>query len=272
MNAMTRLRVSAISYLNTAPLMWDFDHGDLRRKYKVDYTVPSVCAEMLAKGMVDIGIVPAAAYATIPGLRIIGDVCIASKGAVRSIYLVSKRPAEEVRQVAVDSSSRTSVALLRLLYVLRWRSDPKFAPREPKLDDMLADHDAALLIGDPALKVGHTELGGQYLLYDLGHEWQELTGDPFVYAFWAIRSGLKDDGATRDFEASRDRGVRPENIARTVAEWAPRLDLPAGELSTYLMQSIHYRLDEKCIAGLRRFYSLAAKAGALPQAPELMFL
>jgi chorismate dehydratase len=270
MNAMPRLRVSAISYLNTAPLMWDFDHGELRRKYKVDYTVPSVCAEMLAKEMVDIGIVPTAAYATIPGLRIIGDVCIASKGAVRSIYLVSKKPAEQVRHVAVDSSSRTSVALLRLLYALRWRGEPTFATKEPKLESMLAEHDAALLIGDPALKVGRSV--GKYLLYDLGHEWQELTGEPFVYAFWAMRGGLEDYGAKRDFEASRDHGTRPENIAKTVAEWAPRLDLPAGDLSTYLTQSIHYRLDETCIAGLRRFYSLAAEAGALPQAPELVFV
>ena len=113
---MPRLRVSAISFLNTAPLMWDFDHGELRREYEVDYTLPAICAEMLRAGTADIGIIPVAAYASIPDLVVIPDIAIAARGPVRSILLISKVPVEQMRRVAVDTSSRTSVALLQVLF------------------------------------------------------------------------------------------------------------------------------------------------------------
>ncbi|HUS19463.1 MAG TPA: MqnA/MqnD/SBP family protein, partial [Terriglobales bacterium] len=113
---MARLRVSAISFLNTAPLMWDFDHGDLRRKYQVDYTLPSTCAELLRQGMADIGIIPVAAYAGIPDLVVIPDIAIAAKGPVKSILLISKVPLTKIKTIAVDTSSRTSVALLQVLF------------------------------------------------------------------------------------------------------------------------------------------------------------
>src|SRR5205085_6164057 len=113
---MSRLRVSAISFLNTAPLMWDFDHGPLRREYEVDYTLPSVCAEMLSTGTADIGIIPVAAYGNIPDLVVIPDIAIAARGPVRSILLISKVPVEQISSVAVDTSSRTSVALLQVLF------------------------------------------------------------------------------------------------------------------------------------------------------------
>ena len=127
---MSRLRLSAISFLNTAPLMWDFDHGDLRREYEVDYTLPSVCAEMMREGTADVGIIPVAAYAAIPDLVVIPDVAIAARGAVRSILLISKRPIDQMRSVAVDTSSRTSVALLQVLlnrYYLHSADLPEFA-------------------------------------------------------------------------------------------------------------------------------------------------
>src|SRR6266436_3369125 len=113
---MPRLRVSAISFLNTAPLMWDFDHGDLRRDYRVDYTLPSACAELLRNAMADIGIIPAAAYATIPNLVVIPDVAIAARGPVKSILLISKVPVEQIKTVGADTSSRSSVALLKVLF------------------------------------------------------------------------------------------------------------------------------------------------------------
>src|SRR5438105_12061335 len=151
---MSRLRVSAISFLNTAPLMWDFDHGPLRREYEVDYTLPSVCAEMLSAGTADIGIIPVAAYGSIPDLLVIPDIAIAARGPVRSILLISKVPVEQIKSVAVDTSSRTSVALLQVLfnrYYSRAADLPEFLPMRPKLKPMLAACDAALLIGDEAL-------------------------------------------------------------------------------------------------------------------------
>src|SRR5580765_5563701 len=113
---MRRLRISAISYLNTAPLMWDFEHGDAGRSFDISYTVPSLCAKTLAEGAGDIGIIPAAAYAQIPGLVVLPDVAIASRRAVRSILLVSRVPINQVRSIALDTSSMTSVALTKILF------------------------------------------------------------------------------------------------------------------------------------------------------------
>src|SRR5579864_5400960 len=113
---MRRLRISAISYLNTAPLMWDFEHGDAGREFEISYTLPSNCARALAGGTADIGIIPAAAYTEIPGLLVLPEVAIASRRPVRSILLVSKVPIEQVRTVALDTSSMTSVALTKVLF------------------------------------------------------------------------------------------------------------------------------------------------------------
>src|SRR5580692_4860239 len=112
---MRRLRISAISYLNTAPLMWDFEHGDAGRDFDISYTLPSACAHALAEGTADIGVIPPAAYAEIHGLQVLPEVAIASRRAVRSILLVSRVPIEKVRTVALDTSSMTSVALLKVL-------------------------------------------------------------------------------------------------------------------------------------------------------------
>src|SRR5579863_1448460 len=131
--------------------MWDFDFGELRRDYRVDYTLPSTCAELLTKGMADIGIIPVAAYATIPDLVVIPDVAIASHGAVRSILLIGNVPVDKMKRVAVDTSSRTSVALLRILFEKFYGAKPELVPMEPKLKAMLKDCDSGLVIGDPAL-------------------------------------------------------------------------------------------------------------------------
>src|SRR6476620_142718 len=147
------MRISAISYLNTAPLMWDFDHGLTGREFEITYTVPSQCAAELARGTADIGIIPSAACAVIPDLAIIPGVAIASKQAVRSILLVSHKPLDEIKTVALDSSSLTSVALTRVLFEKWWGGERSFVSETPNLEKMLARSDAGLLIGDPALQV-----------------------------------------------------------------------------------------------------------------------
>src|SRR5689334_9801336 len=114
------MRISAISYLNTAPLMWDFEHGAAGKLFEIGYTIPSQCAAELESGSADIGIIPAAAYATIPRLSILPEVAIAAAGAVRSILLISRKPLDEIRTVALDSSSLTSVALTRVLFEKFW--------------------------------------------------------------------------------------------------------------------------------------------------------
>src|SRR3954469_23037128 len=268
---MQRLRVSAISFLNTAPLMWDFDHGDLRREYEVEYTLPSVCAEMMREGTADIGIIPVAAYAAIPDLLVIPDVAIAARGAVRSILLISKMPVDEMRTVAVDTSSRTSVALLQVLlnrYYLHSTAPPQFVPMRPKLKPMLAACDGALLIGDEALLGARDVRNEKFHILDLAAEWKRFTGKCFVFAFWAVRKAALEgrDGAeiTRAFQKSRDHGLQPKNMQKTALEWSVRLGLLEDEITSYLTENIFYHLDADCMAGLQLFYEYAAECGALP--------
>jgi len=277
---MTRLRISAISFLNTAPLMWDFEHGEHQRDFEIDYTVPSACAEALRAGAADIGIIPAISYQNIPDLQIIPDVAIASNGPVRSILLVSKVNLPEIRSVAMDTSSRTSVALLQILFAKYWRTDleprhasslPQFLPMEPNLTAMLSACDAGLLIGDPALTVDRSH----YHVLDLAEEWKRQTGKAFVFAFWAVRRqaieahALRSDLA-RIFQQSRDHGLA--NLPAIARDWAPRVGITEEDVKHYLASNISYCLDRLNLDGLNLFYRLAAQRGLIPEPRELEFL
>lgn len=269
---MSRLKISAISYLNTAPLLWDFEHGAAGADFDLSYTIPSACAQALRDGTAEIGIIPAAAYATLPDLVIVPDVAIASRRAVRSILLVSKVPVEQIRTVALDTSSMTSVVLAKILF-LKWLGGAReYAGMSPDLEAMLAKCDGALLIGDPALQVDRT----RYLTIDLAEEWIARTGKSFVFAFWAIRkqalAGRNGAAITEVFQKSRDHGLAPNNLATIAQDWAPRLGLTVEAVRFYLTQNIHYYLDPPCLEGLALFYRLAAEIGALPPAPGLQFV
>jgi len=279
---MSRLKISAISYLNTAPLLWDFEHAqaDASRvsdsDFDISYTIPSACAEALAAGTADIGIIPAAAYATVPDLVIIPDVAIAARRAVRSILLVSRIPVEKwtehVRAVALDTSSMTSVALAKILFA-KWLGGARdYKPMAPDLEAMLGACDAALLIGDPALQVDRK----RYFTLDLAEEWVARTGKSFVFAFWAIRkqalAGRNAAPIAEAFQKSRNHGLSPKNLEAIAQEWAPRLGLTVEAVCVYLTHNIHYYLDPPCLEGLELYYRLAAEVGALPQAPGLRFV
>jgi len=294
---MRPLRISAISYLNTAPLMWDFEHDphpfaknakepalslpkgwaaplkELGAQFEISYTLPSGCARALAEGKADIGIIPAAAYAEIPGLQVIPDVAIASRQAVRSILLVSKVPLGKIRTVALDTSSMTSVALLKVLFEKWLGGAREYKSMDPNLETMLSDCDAGLLIGDPALRADRS----RYHTLDLAEEWIRRTGKPFVFAFWAVRGeALREADPALDlsaiFRESRDHGLQPESLDQIAREWAPRLGLTEAEVRDYLTKNIHYQLDDACIEGLNLFYKYAAEIGALPAAPGLRFV
>ncbi|HWG40241.1 MAG TPA: menaquinone biosynthesis protein [Candidatus Acidoferrales bacterium] len=210
---MPPLRISAISFLNTAPLMWDFENGEtaarLRQTFEISYTIPSRCAEQLKEGSADIGIIPVAAYTVIPDLVIVPDVAIAAKNKVRSILLVSKVRIDRIRSVATDDSSRTSAALVEIYLRKFVGLDPGFTRQKPSLKEMLQWHDAALLIGDPALQA-RTD---GYFVYDLAEEWKRWTGRPFVFAFWAVRKAALEGRAAEPnisqvFQESRDNGLK----------------------------------------------------------------
>jgi chorismate dehydratase len=279
---MSRLKISAISYLNTAPLMWDFEHGQAGadrvtdNDFDISYTIPSACAEALGAGTADIGIIPAAACTTVPDLVIIRDVAIAARRAVRSILLISKAPLEEwdkrVRTVALDTSSMTSVALTKILFA-KWMGGARdYKPMAPDLDAMLGACDAALLIGDPALQVDRT----RYFTLDLAEEWVARTGKSFVFAFWAIRkqalAGRNGAAIAEVFRKSRDHGLSPKKLEAIAQEWAPRLGLSVEFVRVYLTHNIHYYLDPPGLEGLKLYYRLAAEIGALPEALDLRFI
>jgi chorismate dehydratase len=269
---MRRLRISAISYLNTAPLMWDFEHGNAGSDFEISFTVPSRCAEALRAGIADIGIIPAAAHATIPDLIVLPRIAIASRRAVRSILLLSKVPLEKIRTVALDTSSMTSVALTKVLFAKFWGGGRSFHSMPPDIDAMLQQHDAGLLIGDPALQVDRS----RYYTLDLAEEWIRYTGKPFVFAFWAVRRDALSEAPSLDlaaiFQRSRDLGLWPRSINEIAFKWAPRVGLTEDQVRSYLTENIHYELDPACLEGLQLFYRYAAEIGALPAAPDLCFL
>lgn len=280
-----RLRIAAISFLNPAPLMWDFEHepqmSKLESLYRLAWMMPSACAERLALPLhdpqaADIGLIPVASLATMPGLLIIPGCAIAAKRKVRSILLVRRatQPLAEIRTVAADTSSRASLAYLQILFKLWGTPDVVFLPHFPDLDPMLEVADAALLIGDPALfaleeRQNLQERSGEELVYhDLAEEWIALTGVPWVSAVWAIReasliaSGRTLEEIAADFAASRDNGLA--DIELLVEEWSARLPIPANTIRAYLTTNIFYFLDQECMDGLREFFRLAAKHGILP--------
>jgi chorismate dehydratase len=269
---MKPLRISAISYLNTAPLMWDFERG-VRRDFEVSYTIPSLCAASLREGSADVGIIPAAAYTSISKLAIIPGVAIASRRAVRSILLVSKVPLEEIRTVAVDTSSMTSVALIKILFAKWWGGGRTFTPMAPDIAQMLETHDAGLVIGDPALQINRS----RYVTYDLAEEWIRLTGKPFVFAFWAVRQASltaadRDLDLAATFQESRDHGLLPKSLDHIATTWSPRLRLSQTEVKSYLTENIYYSLDPACLEGMQLFYQYAQECGALASAPPLCFV
>jgi len=250
--------------------MWDFQFPHIARDYEISYTVPSLCAEALRTGQADIGIIPAITYAEIPDLAIIPDVAIASRGPVRSILLISKVPIEQIRTLAADTSSRTSVVLCRLLLTKYFNVNPQFTPMSPNAAEMLAKHDAALLIGDAALLAEHS---APYV-YDLAEIWVRSTGKPFVFAFWAVRKqALKEARPGLDiasvFQQSRDHGLEPAALDRLSEEWSAKLGMTRDDVHSYLTNNIYYRLDSDCLSGLRLFFSLSGEHDLVTKPSEL---
>jgi chorismate dehydratase len=275
-NPQQRLRIAAIQFLNPAPLMWDFEHppfnDELASRYQIDWMLPSECADRLAAGKADIGLIPIAALATIPGLRILPGCTIASKGRVRSLLLVRRanQPLASFRSIAADSASRTTLVYTRIL-LHEWRNpDVPFLLMNAYLDAMLDRADAAILIGDPALLALEEQANrfvrtGEELVYhDLAEEWFSLTGLPFVSAVWAAAPGIPlGESIEDDFIRSRDHGL--ENIEALVQEWSAKLPVSEATIRTYLTENIHYLLDTECIEGMKEFFRRAAQLNILPE-------
>jgi chorismate dehydratase len=290
---MAKLRISIVEFLNTAPLVWGFTDGPLTGKYDLSFTLPSQCAEALRRGDVDVAIIPAIEYQRMENVVVLPGMAVAAKGEVRSILLVAKRPIEKVKRIALDTSSRSSAALVRLLAAEYWKIQPEFVDAAPDPSEMLKHADAALVIGDPALRIAvkMDELAGKIpsgedcckgdpenapvpgfetlFVYDVAYQWRELTGKPCVLAIWAARRDAMSPEILADFEASKKYGL--ERL-REIAEGASlKLNLPAGALERYLAENIHFDLEEEYLAGLQLYYEKAAAAGLIPRARPLEF-
>ncbi|MDR3772359.1 MAG: menaquinone biosynthesis protein [Terracidiphilus sp.] len=289
-----RLRIAAINFLNPAPLMWDFEHSPheapLAQRYQIDRMMPSECADRLASGKADIGLVPIVSLAANPTLRILPGCTIASKGRVRSLLLVHRagQPLAALRSVAADTASRTTLAYARILFHHWGNPQVPFLPLSAELDAMLDAADAAILIGDPALlaleeQANRFERTGELLVYhDLAEEWTALMNVPFVSAVWAaaarnsagapepalsLSKGLDfetwESSTAEDLIRSRDHGL--QNIDALVAEWSGRIPIPEETIRAYLTTNIHYILDEECLEGMKVFFRTAASLGILPE-------
>jgi chorismate dehydratase len=259
--------------------MWDFDHPPLSQqlasRYEIHSMLPSQCADALASGTADIGLLPIASFAVIPGLQILPGCTIASKGKVRSLLLVRRasRPLDKLRSVAADIASRTTLVYARILFHKWGNPDVPFVPMAADLDTMLERADAAIVIGDPALlaleeRANRFERTAEELVYhDLAEQWHNLTGLPFVSAVWGIACSSPlvgtIDSIAADFIHSRDHGLA--NIDALVAEWAGKMPISDDTIHSYLTTNIHYVLDEECIEGMRGFFRIAAEFGVLPR-------
>jgi chorismate dehydratase len=259
-------KVSVVQYLNAVPLVWGMLKGIQQGRYALEFMTPAACADAVRLGKADLGIIPSIEYQRLDRAQVLSGISIASKDEVKSILLLSKVPIEKIQTVAVDNSSRTSAALLRILmrkFYSRWVN---VVPSAPKPAQMLKRAEAALIIGDPAL----TYDGQVPEVYDLAAEWKKFTGLPFVFALWVGREEAKVGRYRKDFEDSRDYGLA--HIDAIAAEYAPKLNMQPPGVKAYLTQNVDYSLDEENRKGLRLFYKLAREAGIIPVEKDLYFV
>jgi chorismate dehydratase len=262
---MPTLKISVVQYLNSVPLIWGMLHGRQQGVHELQFATPAHCADAVRDGRVDIGIIPVIEYHRMDDMQIIAGISIASKSRVRSVLLLSKLPIEKIQSVAVDTSSRTSVAFLRILLGKFYSRTANMLPAAPRPEEMMKRADAALVIGDPALTYR-----GSARVYDLAAEWKKFTGLPFVFAFWAGHRDKNLSKWRKDFEESREFGLA--HVDDIAAEYALKLNMEPAEVKVYLTENIDYSLDEENCRGLRLFFKLAREAGIIPVEKELHFV
>ena len=259
------VRLGAVGYLNARPLTWALDRAPER--WQIRYDVPTVCSALLHARDVDLGLIPSFDYLEAPDYRLVPGVGIGSRGPVASVALFTRVPLEGIRRIALDSSSRTSVALVKVLCHHRFHIAPEFASHGPHLDAMTQGSDAALLIGDPALEADHEALG--LLKIDLGAEWTAMTGLPFVYAAWTGRAGAISPSDVRLLQAAQEDGVR--SLGAIATEYGRGDATVAARAATYLRDNVRYGIGPDDARGLQMFLDYAADLGLAPRKRSLEF-
>lgn len=263
-----RPRLAASSYLNTAPLVWSFQQGNQQGAVElVTDAAPARCADLLARGEVEAALVPIIEYQRIPEARVVPGVCVGSHSGVRSVVLVSKHEdLKNVRRVALDTSSRTSQALVKIIFREFLDFEPQWETSRPDVQAMMNDNDAALLIGDPAMKIS---LPGVHV-FDLASLWRRFTNTGFVFAMWMARAGAVEAVSEVDFAGARDEGL--EQVEQIISQYETVVPLPRAEIRKYLTENITFNLDESLERGMLLYFELALKHGLIDNNKPLEFL
>jgi len=269
------MRIAASTYLNSAPLVYSFTQGFLRKKYDfIGDEAPSRCAEMLEAGECEIALIPVIEFQRIPGLRIVPEIAVASKKRVRSVLIASRRPLEDVRRLTLDPASRTSQTLVKILFLRRYGFLPECAERamgpSTGVQNLFGAADAALVIGDPAMRLEASARGLDLKIYDLAEEWRAMTGLPFVFAVWAARGLPNLPSLVDDLIAAKREGV--DHIEQIATQYASELELPRSELLGYLTQNVNYDMDDENLLGMGAYFELAHECGLIGRPRPALFL
>ena len=259
------VRLGAVGYLNARPLTWALDRAPER--WKIRYDVPAVCSALLRSREVDLGLVPSFDYLEGEDYRLVPGVGIGSYGPVASVALFARVPLEDIRRIALDASSRTSVALVKVLCHHRFHITPEFVPCGPDIEDMMRRADAALLIGDPALEADYEVLGLRKI--DLGAEWTKMTSLPFVYAAWTGRTGAVSPTDVRLLQDAQEEGQQA--LEAIASEFADGDVVRAERAATYLRDNVRYGIRADDARGLQMFLDYAADLGLAPRKRPLEF-
>jgi chorismate dehydratase len=259
------LRVGAVTYLNARPLVFGLDRRADR--FALRFDVPSRCSALLHARSIELGLIPSIEYLQRPDYCIVPDIAVASQGAVASVALFTTRPVSAIRTIATDTSSRTSLMLLRVLCARRFHIAPELQQMAPDLPMMLDRCDAALMIGDPALFIDHRSLGADKI--DFGEEWRAMTGLPFVYAFWAGWPGVLSAPDLASLRDAKEAGAR--NVEAVARAYFGEDDAKVAIGTKYLRENVSFDLGEAELAGLQRFYEYAAELELVPAAGSLRF-
>jgi chorismate dehydratase len=261
-------RLAASSYLNTAPLIWSFTNGSRRGLVELlTDKAPARCAEMLANSEVDAALVPIIEYQRIADALVVPDVCVGSRSAVRSVVLATRQNnLKKVKRVALDDSSRTSVALVKIIFLEFLCFEPEWITLPPDLKSMLKHADTALVIGDPAMKISHE----QFRVFDLATLWHEFTGFGFVFAMWMVRRDNIEKVRPIDFAAARDEGLA--NLEEIATGYAQQIGLSSDEIKRYLTENISFRVDQQLQKGIDSYFDLARKHKLIDEPKRLTFI
>lgn len=260
----TPVRIGVVTYLNARPLT--FCLAELAPSARIVVDLPSRLADGLARGRLDVALVPSIEYLRNPGYTIVSDSCISCDGPVKSVMFYSRVPVQQIRTLALDEGSRTSAAMTRILLKARFALEPRIEclPIGARIEDSTAD--AAMLVGDRGMLAPQETFE---FVWDMGQQWRLWIGLPFVFAMWVARPGVDLEGMDEVFAAARDQGVN--RLAEIARAEAPTVGLPPEQCLSYLRDNLSFRLGRRQRQGLETFYRLAGRYGLAPTREELVF-